>query len=784
MATSGQKRTRSERVAALELSPGQWERAWESLQRRDVLLRIGLAFLAAVVIGIVIRAWNPPFAFRTGYTPPRDVVARASFSKEDVEATKAAQRRAREQVSYVYVHDPQPLVQLRFELRNSVIDRVARAETLVDLGKELWEQLRPPRSDDEPEPTAEEDEEAFQRLRAAFSGQENLERLEKAIADAFAPFEQRGILLSSAVEQGKGNQEEIRVHPRGRAEPLKTVKISDVLIGDGTALKESLAAQFQQAQKELPPFDHAEVAERLFAWIKPRLAQAATLTIDETVDITTARNEAAAEVEPVMVPYEAGKVLVEAPRPEKGAAASAGETKRTPALDEADIALLRLEYEALLAERTWTQKLARGTAVIVMVFAMFVLCGIYMRYRQRGPLASLRRLSGILLLAVLAVAVSRWFAADQWRVEIIPVMLFGMIIAMVYQQELAMLFSAVLSLILVLAIGNGLHGFLLLMGVSTAANLNMGRIRTRSKLIYVGLFAAATAVLLDVAMSIVDDQPFGLALLKDAARSGLLAVMAGFLMAGLLPFIEKLFGVLTDLSLLELGDVAHPLLQELVRRAPSTYNHSVTVGSIAEAAADRIGARGLLVRVGAYFHDIGKMLKPGYYIENQGPEGNRHETLVPAMSSLVIVAHIKDGADLARQHHLPQAIVDLIEQHHGTTRVGFFYERATQQQQADPNGGEVEESTYRYPGPKPQTKEAAVLMLADSVESASRTLVDPTPKRIESLVRDVAEHRLHGGQFDESGLTLRELRTIEKSLAMSLTSIYHGRIKYPDQKTA
>ena len=254
-------------------------------------------------------------------------------------------------------------------------------------------------------------------------------------------------------------------------------------------------------------------------------------------------------------------------------------------------------------------------------------------------------------------------------------------------------------------------------------------------------------------------------------------------MTGLLPFIEHLFGVLTDLSLLELGDVAHPLLQELVRRAPSTYNHSITVGSIAEAAAESIGARGLLCRVGAYFHDIGKMLKPGYFVENQGPdEDNRHETLVPAMSTLVIIAHIKDGADLARQHRLPQPIIDLIAQHHGTTLVEYFFDRA--QQQADPNGGEVDESSFRYPGPKPQTKEAAVLMLADAVESASRTLVDPAPARIESLVREIAERRLHDGQFDESGLTLRELRTIERSMVMSLTSIYHGRIKYPEQKTA
>jgi membrane-associated HD superfamily phosphohydrolase len=155
------------------------------------------------------------------------------------------------------------------------------------------------------------------------------------------------------------------------------------------------------------------------------------------------------------------------------------------------------------------------------------------------------------------------------------------------------------------------------------------------------------------------------------------------------------------------------------------------------------------------------------------------------MSTLVIIAHIKDGSDLARQHRLPQPIIDLIAQHHGTTLVEFFYDRAHEQKkQADPNGSGVDEANFRYPGPKPQTKEAAVLMLADAVESASRTLVDPAPARIESLVRELAERRLHGGQFDESGLTLRELRTIEKSMVISLISIYHGRIKYPEQKTA
>jgi putative nucleotidyltransferase with HDIG domain len=418
--------------------------------------------------------------------------------------------------------------------------------------------------------------------------------------------------------------------------------------------------------------------------------------------------------------------------------------------------------------------------VLLVVFAMFTLCGMYMRYRQRGPQAELARLAGALGLAVATVALAVLASLDPYRAEPVPLIVFGMIVAIAYRRELALLFTGVVSWIVVLALGGDLPMFLLLFGTTAAAALNLGRIRSRSKLVYVGLFAGCVAALLDLAMKLIDNQPLG----SSLGLQFIFATLAGFFMTGLLPFVERLFGVLTDLSLLELGDITHPVLQELVRRAPSTYNHSITVGSIAEAAADAIGARGLLCRVGAYFHDIGKMLKPGYFIENQGKDGSRHEGLVPAMSTLVIIAHIKDGADLARQNHLPQAIIDMIQQHHGTMLMEYFYDRAHTQQAADPNSSEIDENLFRYPGPKPQTKEAAVLMLADAVESASRTLVDPTPSRIESLVRDLAQRRLQGEQFDESGLTLRELGAIERSLVMSVASIYHGRLKYPDQRSA
>jgi hypothetical protein len=261
-------------------------------------------------------------------------------------------------------------------------------------------------------------------------------------------------------------------------------------------------------------------------------------------------------------------------------------------------------------------------------------------------------------------------------------------------------------------------------------------------------------------------------------------VLSGLLMTGLLPFVERLFDVQTDLSLLELGDASHPLLQELARRAPGTYNHSINVASLGEAAAEAIGANGLLVRIGAYFHDIGKMAKPQYFVENQGQAPSRHESLMPAMSTLVIIAHVKDGAELARRHHLPQSVIDFIEQHHGTTLVEYFYDQANKMYASDPDRGEVDETSFRYPGPKPQSKEAGVMMLADAVESASRALVEPTPARIGGLVHDIVMKKLLDGQFDECGLTLRELNTVEDTLVKSVTAVYHSRIKYPDQQTA
>jgi hypothetical protein len=264
----------------------------------------------------------------------------------------------------------------------------------------------------------------------------------------------------------------------------------------------------------------------------------------------------------------------------------------------------------------------------------------------------------------------------------------------------------------------------------------------------------------------------------NAAIAAASSVAVGFLVLGILPSFERLFDVTTGMKLVELRDTSQPLLRQLQQLAPGTYNHSLQVANIAEAAADSIGADSLLVYVGALYHDIGKMNKPEYFIENQSGGVNKHKKLRPAMSLLVIIGHVKDGIELAREYALPRALIHFIESHHGTTLVEYFYHAAKSQAEADDKGS-VDEVEFRYPGPKPRTREAAILMLSDAVESATRAMAEPHPSRIENLVRELSRRRLLDGQFDECGLSFRELHRIEDAVIARLCAIHHGRISYP-----
>ena len=750
MSTGSQKRKRSGRVASVELPPGVWGNLWTHLCRGQVLFRLALCFVTAVVLWGITRGWAPPQPFRAGTTPNRDITSRIQFEQLDELATREARRQSRQLAIAIYDQDPAPLVQLRAELLNAV-SNLRNADEISDVA-ELWEQFELPRSELTPEITEEERQKQLRGFLDALADDEAFELFQTALEEAFEPIEQKG-LLDVVPPEHDANLQRIAIRKIGTDGFESLVPMADVRVEDVT----------DQLRKSLQQLLPLTVAQRALAYLQPRLPATLKINLDATRDV---QEREAENVKDQMIVYERGHPLALAGQP----------------LDDAALELIDLEYQAELAARPFSREAGYSLAIFGMYVALYTLCGVYVYFQKPEILQDLSRFVTLLVLVVVTVGAMLMFPSE-WRAEVAPLLLFGMTITIVYQQEMALLFSAAVTLVGVVALGYGLPEAMVLMASTTGAILVLRQVRSRSKLLTVGLVAAIVAFLTTIGVGMLAGQAT-LLLLQVGLFYALWSVIAGSMMTCLLPAVERVFGVQTDLSLMELGDPAHPLLQELIRRAPGTYNHSITVASLAEAAAEAIGARGLLVRVGAYFHDIGKMLKPGYFVENQGREDNRHQSLVPAMSTLVIIAHVKDGADLARQNKLPQQIIDFIQQHHGTTLVEYFYRQASQQNSEDAEGNQLDESTFRYPGPKPQTKEAGILMLADAVESASRGLVEPTPARIENLVDEICRKRLLDGQFDECGLTLEEVRTIGDSLVKSLTAVYHGRVKYPDQETA
>lgn len=761
MSNGIKRRTRQDRVT-LELPPGKFFTVLRQLRSPFVAWRLLLAVLAAIALWAVNAAWAPPFGFRLGDVPRRDLQAAVLFQEPNPAATEDARQKAREQARYVYTENPEPLVQLRAQLRNAVV-AVTSATTYENLDKAAWGQFHAPLAEGTAPMSRDQEEQQFEQFRSTLADDKDLVKFQQALAAALAPFESRGLLEKLPPEHVGGNQQEILVHQLKETKPLQLVRIEEVLIGAVAAekgpLQQGLARQFESK----------DLAARVYNWLRPRLVS--TLKLDP-VGTEGERERAISEVKEEVNVYQVGHLLAKAGDP----------------LDENELNLLHREYEARREGFPVIAAVNRSLAMVGLILVMFIPCTVAIYRSHPNLLLSFQRYAAMLLLLVATGAAAHWASEDALRAEIIPLLLFGMVMAIAYSRPLAVILCTVLAIVLVLALERNVGQLVVLVGIVMAATLQLGNLRSRSKLIRIGLITALVAFLLTFLAGSVDGRPLDATNLErlatNAGINAMWTLLVGFLITGLLPFIERSFGVLTDLSLLELGDAAHPLLQELVRRAPGTYNHSINVASLAEPAAESIGARGLLVRVGAYFHDIGKMLKPLYFVENQVAGANRHESLLPAMSTLIIIAHIKDGADLARQHHLPQPIIDFIEQHHGTTLVEYFFRRASEQREADPEASEVEESAFRYPGPKPQTREAAVLMLSDAVESASRVLVEPTPSRIENLVEEITMKRLMDGQFDDCDITLQDLRSVQDSLIKSLIAIYHGRVKYPEQRTA
>ncbi|MBC8470051.1 MAG: HDIG domain-containing protein [Planctomycetes bacterium] len=324
--------------------------------------------------------------------------------------------------------------------------------------------------------------------------------------------------------------------------------------------------------------------------------------------------------------------------------------------------------------------------------------------------------------------------------------------------------------------------FLTMIAGAVTCCFSLREIRTRMKLLQVSALSAAIVFITAGSLASLDFLADKVSLPDVFSNAGYHAgatFLVGLLIQSLLPLIEKIFHIATSMTLLDYSDANQPLLKKLAMEAPGTFSHSLLIGSIAEAAAETINCNGLLCRVGAYYHDIGKINKATYFIENEFGSASRHKELAPTMSQLIIVGHVKDGIEMAREYNLPNVLRQFIETHHGTTLIEHFYNEAKKLTIKNSKGKAIDESEFRYPGPKPRSKEAAIVMLSDTVEGAVRSLPEVTPTKVEAVVHTMSMRRLQDGQFDECDLSLRELSQIETSISKTLAAHHHGRIAYP-----
>jgi cyclic-di-AMP phosphodiesterase PgpH len=429
--------------------------------------------------------------------------------------------------------------------------------------------------------------------------------------------------------------------------------------------------------------------------------------------------------------------------------------------------------------------LALSIFVLFQVFHLFAKWNIRKYSPSRKDLFLLAGLLGVLFpLFKLAIFVADALGSVFPFIDatgyyyLLPFAAGAMLVRIVLNSEIALIFAVISSWLFGALFGNDLFiAFYALVGSLIGAH-GVRQCVQRSSLYLAGLRLSLFNGMMVLGLYFMTTKSIDIQLLYQlifALSGGLLCAV---IVTGIVPLIESLFKYTTNIKLLELANMNSPLLRELMVQAPGTYHHSIVVGNLVEAAAEAINANPLLARVGAYYHDIGKVRKPLYFIENLGRQENRHDKLTPSMSALILMAHAKDGVDLAREWKLGEPLEDIIRQHHGTTLMKFFYEKAKKRK----DGGDVlvDERDYRYSGPKPQSREAGLIMLGDAVEAASRTLTDPTPARIRGMVQKIINNIFIDGQLDNCDLTLKDFHLIAKSFNLILTGMFHQRIDYPE----
>jgi len=417
--------------------------------------------------------------------------------------------------------------------------------------------------------------------------------------------------------------------------------------------------------------------------------------------------------------------------------------------------------------------------LIIPFFLFFLGLQLYWANKDKANLKMFLNLGLLLsLITFTAYVVDFYTSVSSF---FIPVAGIAMLTMLLFNDLwLTLVMSLATSLVISLVLnGNFAMMIIFFIGSLTGA-FSVREARTRGRLISAGLYVSLVhlicLVLLNPDIRLFLNREFTQYYVYPLLANGFISA---FVVIATLKIFEFLFDAISNFTLLELADFNQPLLKRMILEAPGTYHHSLVVSNISETAADTIGANALLTRVGSYYHDIGKMVKSEYFTENQLLGGNKHDNIEPSMSRLVILNHVKEGMELAKKYKLNQAIINFIPQHHGTSLMHYFYQKAVEEVQ---EGEVVDENDYRYPGPKPQTRETAITLLADSVEGATRALDEPNPQNIEETVKKVINNKFIDGQLDECPLTLNEIEKISSAFIRILNAMYHTRVKYPEKK--
>jgi putative nucleotidyltransferase with HDIG domain len=650
-----------------------------------------------------------------GQKAPETVAASVDFRAENISATQAGQRAAADAVLPVFSIDTSAIENARLLLTTNQLMEIMPTDKQVDV--------------------------------------------QTIIFTALSNTSSRGIISASDAQtkfNGKAPSGKIALRG-GKTDVIRTL---DSFVQQSDALKAATAEILHELPRESRN-EEKTIRALIAPCLWPNLAY-------DAAETDVRRAQAIALVEPVIEPVSAGTIL-----------SRSGDTVTEQTLKRLAAHEQRLSELETSAERV-QRLVGNGFLLLIGLALSAAIAGIV----QPLLLRSRRQMLLLVTLCAMPLIVGKGLLYATVDLQLMPATLLQFALPLSIAPLLASILLGVapglvagfwVSFALATLLGGSFDVFVLGLITSVAAIYTTRDVKRRTALFRAGFWIGAVEVIFALVMAELE-HPSWQVLLPQIGTAMLCGLASALLALLLIPVFEHLFKITTDISLLELSDLSHPLLQSLAISAPGTYHHSLMLASLAQNAAEAVGANGLMLRVCAYFHDIGKLVKPGFFSENIQFSENPHDDLTPSMSTLVIVSHIKEGVMLARKYKLPQVVIDGIEQHQGTSLVSVFYQRAKTRAAGQPA---INDEDFRYEGPRPQTREMAILMLADSCEAASRSLEKPTAVRVTNLIGDIFDARLRDGQLDECTLTLAELNKIKQSFVFSLTNMLHGRVAYP-----